>query len=506
MSQDSQTVGKVFLVGAGPGDPGLITLRGVACLQQAEVILYDYLVNPQILDHASPTAQRICLGQHGQTRIWEQSEINEKLVELAEQGKIVVRLKGGDPAVFARGAEEVEALGQCKIPFEIVPGITVALASSSYTGVPVTHRECSSAVALVTGHEDAGKSQSSLDYEALAKFPGTLAIYMGVTSAERWTTALLEGGKPAETPVLIVRRCSFPDQETFSCRLDQVAEQLSRDSGIRPPVVVIIGAVTDLPRTVSWFEERPLFGKRVMVTRPSSSTDSLGRELAARGAQVICQPAIEICPPENWEAVDAVLQDLARFDWLVFSSGNGVRSFLDRLLETGRDMRALGGLRIAAIGPGTVEVLGQYRLAVDLQPQSYRAEALADALVAEDPSGRFLLARANRGREVLCERLEAAGATVEQLVVYQSVDVSVAEDQVMEQLAAGRVDWITVTSSAIARSLVSLLGDQLEGVQLASISPLTSTTLRELGLSPAVEAEQYTMAGVVAAIVRAESA
>ncbi|HIA18009.1 MAG TPA: uroporphyrinogen-III synthase [Planctomycetaceae bacterium] len=271
-------------------------------------------------------------------------------------------------------------------------------------------------------------------------------------------------------------------------------------------MIVIIGAVADLPRTLSWFEKRPLFGRQVMVTRPISQASSLIKELTSCGAHVICQPAIEICPPQNWEAVDAALQDLARFDWLVFSSSNGVRFLLDRLLETGSDMRALGGLRIAAIGPGTAEALQQYRLAVDLQPDQYRAEALADALVAEAPNRCFLLPRASRGREVLAERLTAAGATVEQLLVYQSLDVSVAEDQVSEQLAAGRVDWITVTSSAIARSLASLFGDQLKESRLVSISPVTSATLRELGLSPAVEAEDYTMAGIVAAIVQAESA
>ncbi len=506
MSQQSQTVGKVFLVGAGPGDPGLITLRGIECLQQADAVLYDYLVNPQILAHASPTAQCTCLGQHGRTRIWQQSEINEEIVSLARQGKTVVRLKGGDPAVFARGAEEVQALVDQDIPFELVPGITAALAAASYTEVAVTHRELSSAVALVTGQEHAEKEQSSLDYEALARFPGTLVIYMGVTSADRWTSSLLAAGKPAETPVAIVRRCSLPNQETVHCRLDEVAQRLSRDQGIRPPVVVIIGVVADLPETVSWFEKRPLFGRRIMVTRPASQAKSLIKQLTVLGAAVTCQPAIEICPPQDWQAVDATLQDLTRFDWLVFSSSNGVRALLDRLLETGHDMRSLAGMRLAAIGPGTAEALGQYHLRVDLQPSEYRAEALAEALAPEASGRSFLLARASRGREVLAERLQEAGASVEQLVVYQSRDVTTVEADVREQLATGKVDWVTVTSSAIARSLAALFGDQLAGSRLASISPITSQTLRDQGLSPAVEAEQYTMPGLVAAILQAESA
>ena len=506
MSQQSQTVGKVFLVGAGPGDPGLITLRAVECLQQADAVLYDYLVNPEILAHVSPAAQCTCLGQHGQTRIWQQEEINEEIVALARQGKTVVRLKGGDPAVFARGAEEVQALVAQDIPFELVPGITAALAAASYTEVAVTHRELSSAVALVTGQEHADKEQSSLDYEALARFPGTLVIYMGVTSADRWTSSLLAAGKPAETPVAIVRRCSLPNQETVHCRLDEVAQKLSRDQGIRPPVVVIIGVVADLPETVSWFEKRPLFGRRIMVTRPALQAKSLVKQLTTLGATVTCQPAIEICPPQDWQAVDDTLQDLGKFDWLVFSSSNGVRALLDRLLETGYDMRALGGMRLAAIGPGTAEALAQYHLKVDLQPSEYRAEALVEALVPEASGRSFLLARASRGREVLAEGLQEAGASVEQLVVYQSRDITAVEADVSEQLANGKVDWVTVTSSAIARSLTALFGNQLAGSRLASISPITSQTLREQGLSPAVEAEQYTMQGLVAAIVQAESA
>jgi uroporphyrinogen III methyltransferase/synthase len=505
MSQQSQTVGKVFLVGAGPGDPGLITLRGIECLQQADAVLYDYLVNPEILRHANPVAQCTCLGQHGRTRIWQQNEINEEMVRLAHQGKKVVRLKGGDPAVFARGAEEVGALLKAEIAFELVPGITTALAAASYTEVPVTHREISSAVALITGQEHADKEQSSLDYEALARFPGTLVIYMGVTSVDRWSSALLEAGKPGDTPVALVRRCSLPNQETVHCRLDEVAQYLSRDEGMRPPVVVIIGVVAALPETVSWFEKRPLFGRRIMVTRAATQAQSLVKQLADLGAMVICQPAIEICPPQDWSEVDNILQDMGRFDWLVFSSSNGVRFLLDRLLETGYDMRVLGGVRLAAIGPGTAETLRQYHLTVDLQPSEYRAEALAEALAPQASGRSVLLARASRGREVLAEQLQQAGATVEQVVVYQSQDVTVPAANVSDQLAAGKIDWVTVTSSAIARSCAGLFGDQLAACRLASISPITSQTLKEQGLAPSVEAEQYTMQGLVAAIVQAES-
>ncbi|MGE0756299.1 MAG: uroporphyrinogen-III C-methyltransferase [Pirellulaceae bacterium] len=499
----NRNLGKVFLVGAGPGDPDLLTLRGAECLRQADVVLYDYLVNPQALRHTRSAAECICLGQHGQSRLWTQEEVHQELVRRARAGQIVVRLKGGDPGVFARGGEELDALDAAQIPYEVVPGVTAALAASSYAGIPLTHREHASAVALVTGQEGPEKDES-LDYVALARFPGTLVFYMGVTTARSWSAQLLTAGKPPDTPVAIVRRGSLPDQRVSYCRLDELGEFVERRPKLRPPAVIIVGQVATPRATPSWFERRPLFGRRILVTRPDQPGDRLTALLAGLGADLLCQPAIEIAPPADWRPVDAALSRLAVFHWLVFSSANGVRYLLDRLLTGNRDLRQMGTLKLAAIGTGTAESLRDYRLRADVIPTEFRAESLATSLAGHAAGQRFLLARASRGREVLAEQLTAAGGLVEQVVVYESRDVVAPFPQVARALAVGDVQWVTVTSSAIARSLHRMFGATLSRVRLASISPITSEVLRELGYAPAVEATTYSMDGLAAAIVDAE--
>jgi uroporphyrinogen III methyltransferase/synthase len=495
-------VGKVYFVGAGPGDPGLITWRGVECLRRGDAVLYDYLVNPRILMHVRPDAELICLGRHGRDRIMPQAEINDHMIELARQGRTVVRLKGGDPTIFGRLAEELDALAAGGIPFEIVPGITAALAAGSYAGLCITQRDEASAVALVTGHEQEEKLGSGLDFDALARFPGTLVFYMGVTTARQWTSALIAAGKPADTPAAIVHRCTWPDQSVITTTLGRVVDEIAA-AQMRPPAIVVVGEITSPAAIHDWFSKRPLVGKRVLITRPIDQTGSLERRLAELGAMCLWQPAIEIGPPADWGPVDAALGRLEEFHWLVFSSANGVRYLLDRLLACGADLRRLGEIQLAAIGPGTAEELARYHLKADLVPDEFRAESLAAALVPDARGQRFLLARASRGREVLAEELLAAGGIVEQVVVYSSRDVEPADPEVSAALAAGRIDWITVTSSAIARSLANLFGDDLHKSKLASISPITSATLRELGHEPAAEAREYTMEGVVEALVKA---
>lgn len=494
--------GKVYLVGAGPGDPGLITLRGVACLRQADLVLYDGLVNPRLLEHVGTTAEVVCLGRHGQGRIMPQEEVTARLVQAAQAGRKVVRLKGGDPGVFARAAEEAAALEAAGVPYEVVPGVTAALAVAGCTGIPLTHREWSSAVALVTGHEDDDKTEPALDYRALAAFPGTLVFYMGVTTARRWTADLIAGGKGADSPAAIVRRCSWPDQLTISCTLGTVADVLE-ERKLRPPVVIVVGDVVRAAPVTNWFTSRRLFGARVLVTRPAGQTAALREPLEELGAEVIEQPAIEIADPDDWGPVDAALARLDQFDWLVFSSANGVRATLDRLCSDERDLRGLGRIRLAAIGPGTAEELSRYHLHPDILPEEFRAESLAESLAAQAAGRRFLLARASRGREILAEQLRAAGGRVEQIVVYGSRDVPAAAPEVTARLVRGGIDWVTVTSSAIARSLARLFGEDLRKAKLVSISPITSATLRECGYEPAAEAVEYTMPGVVQAILRA---
>lgn len=496
-------LGTVYLVGAGPGDPGLITLRGVECLHRADVVLYDYLVNARILQHARRGAELVCLGRHGHGRILSQDEINARAISHARAGKNVVRLKSGDPTIFARAAEEIAALGAARVPFEIVPGITAAMATASYAGIPLTDRDTASAIALVTGQEGDDKQGAPLDMAALAQFPGTLVIYMGVTTAPQWSAALIAAGKSPATSVALVRRCSWPDQLTLRCTLENVAQVLVEQK-IRPPVVAIVGDVAAAEPAVSWFASRPLFGRTVLITRASDQIEPLRERFEELGARTLVQPAIEIAEPADWRPVDEALTRIEQFDWLVFSSANGVRSCMDRLLLSG-DVRRLRNTKLAAIGPATAAELRRYCLHADVEPEEYRAESLVATLAPHARGKRFLLARASRGREVLRDELIAAGAEVEQVVVYRSTDVSEADPEVLAELEAGRVDWVTATSSAIARSMAALLGDRLRRTRIASISPLTSETLREAGFEPATEAAVYTTEGVIEAILLAET-
>lgn len=501
MSTDSQSTGSVYLVGAGPGDPGLITLRGVQCIAIADVILYDYLVNPHILRHAHKDAELLCLGKHGKTRVWSQDEINQTMVDLAIQGKSVVRLKGGDPSVFAHGAEEATVLAEADISFEIVPGITAALAAAGYAGTALTHRDLASAVALITGHENPEKQDSLLDYEALARFPGTLVFYMGVTTSEQWVTKLIANGRPANTPAMVIRRISCHDQQTIRCTLEEVPVRLAGPPAIRPPVLTIIGDVAQAPQMLAWFESRPLFGQTILVTRSESQSKDLIDQFEQLGAQVLSQPAIEICEPDSWADVDSAISNIGTYDWLVFSSSNGVRHFFKRLSELGLDTRSLAGNKVAAIGQGTARTLGEFNITADLIPVEYRAESLVESLKPHAEQGEsFLLLRANRGREVLSEGLVSAGGAVDQVVVYNSNDTQSLLPEIEQKLASGEVTLVTVTSSAIARSVMNLLGPHAGNVQFASISPITSETLRGLGKSPEIEASEYTMDGLVRAI------
>ncbi|MDD4270755.1 MAG: uroporphyrinogen-III C-methyltransferase [Pirellulales bacterium] len=499
--EPSQT-GHVYLVGAGPGDPGLLTLRGMECLARAELVLYDYLVNPAVLAHARESAELVCLGHHRQCRRMDQGEVNRRMIQAAAEGRIVVRLKGGDPGVFGHAGEETAALRAAGISYEIVPGVTAVLAAAGCAEIPITHGEHSSSVALVTGQERRAKASPALDYGALAMFPGTLVFYMGIRSAAPWSEALIRRGKPEQTPVAIVRRCSLPDQLVVRCTLGTVADVI-REQKLRPPAVIIVGPVAAIAPDESWFSARPLFGRTVLVTRPRRQAASLCNRFAELGARVLVQPMIEIAPPPDWAAVDDALDRLEDFDWLVFSSANGVRCLLQRVCAT-RDLRRLGSIRLAAIGPGTSDELAAWRLRADLVPGQYRAEALAEALADQASGKRFLLARASRGREVLAERLEQAGGRVEQVVVYSSNDVARLDPEVKRAAEEGRIDWITLTSSAIARSAVRWMGRRLGGAKPVTISPITSSALRDMGGEPAAEATEYTIEGVVRAVLLAE--
>ena len=390
MTQSAAKIaGRVYLVGAGPGDPGLITWRGVECLRRADLVLYDYLVNPRILVHARPAAELLCLGRHGRDRIMPQEDVNRRLIEAARAGKTVVRLKGGDPAVFGRLAQEIGALAAAGVSFEVVPGITAALAAGSYAGIMLTHRDEASAVALVTGHEQPDKAESGLDFAALAAFPGTLVFYMGVTTARHWGGELLAAGKPADTPAAVVRHSSWPSQQVIPTTLARVADEMDA-AHLRPPVIVVVGQVAAAAAAYNWFAKRPLFGRRVLVTRPLDQAETLCSRLSELGAECLVQPAIQIGPPADWQPVDAALAGWIEYDWPVFSSANGVKFLLDRLHVIGGDLRRLGKIRLAAMGPGTAEELTRCHLRADAQPEQYRAEELAAASCSAKPAASVI--------------------------------------------------------------------------------------------------------------------
>ena len=496
--------GAVYLIGAGPGDPGLLTVRGAELLAQADVVLYDGLSNPDLLQHA-PQAEQICVGKHGKSRIWRQNEIIQEILSHAKAGKIVVRLKGGDPAIFARTAEEVEAVKAAGLPLEIVPGITAALAAGSFAGIPITHRGIASAVALVTGHEEPSKSESALDWEALARFPGTLVIYMGVTTAESWTQALLKAGKAADTPAALVRRCSLPDQQTIHCRLDEITAHLSPASRFRPPVIVILGAVTQLAETMNWIQDRPLLGQTILVTRPEGQAEALAKPLRELGARVLQQPAIAIEPPRDWQPVDSAIAKLSEYDLLIFCSHNGVNSFLNRIEQRGGDMRSLAGLEIGCIGKKTAAALHPFHLRCDLLPDSFHSEAMAKHIGPSANEKRIMVIRASRGSDELATQLKILGGKVTQVIAYQHSDVAECSPSIRAAVLKGDVDWVTVTSSATAESLHHMFAGSMNKMKIASLSPVTSKKISELGYSIEAEANPYTIEALVEALVDAET-
>jgi uroporphyrinogen III methyltransferase / synthase len=501
----STVIHPVGLVGAGPGNPGLLTLRAVELLAQADLVLYDRLVPVRLLDHVPISARRICVDSLHGTHPERWPEIYEIMIEAARQGRRVVRLKGGDPFVFGRGGEEAEALRQAGIPYEVVPGVTAALGAGAFAGVPLTHRRHVSAVAFVTGHEKPDKTDSFLDWAGLARFPGTLVVYMGMARLAHIVEMLIANGKPAQTPAAAVQWATTGRQRTVTAPLTELPAAVQQ-AGLKAPSLVIIGSVVSLRAELAWFEARALLGKRILVTRPRHQASEMIARLEELGAVVSLQPAVEIREPDDWSPVDRALGNLSAYQWLVFSSANGVDALIRRLRSLSRDLRALGSLQLAVIGPATAEALRRYHLEPDLIPTVYDSEGLAAALKERVAGQRVLLARADRGREILREQL-ADVAEVEQIAVYSQVEAIEPDSEVLDSLRRGEIDYVTLTSSNIARSFVRALDEESSRlirsgtVQLASISPVTSATIRELGLPVAAEAREFTAEGVVQALL-----
>lgn len=496
--------GVVYLVGAGPGDPGLLTLRGLECLQLADLILYDGLANPQLLEFSKATAERTSRVGGPGSRHLDQSEINHRLIAAAREGKTVVRLKGGDPFIFGRGSEEAVALSEAGIPFEVVPGITAATGAAVYSGISLTHRDHASAVALITGHEDPSKPESALPYEQLGQFPGTLVFYMGLHRIEQIVRSLMEAGRSPSESAAVICQATTPRQQVVTGTLATIAA-VSQAAKLKPPSLLIVGDCVRLREQASWVEKRPLHGLRIGITRPAGQAEETLRRLRQLGAEPLLMPTIAIEPITDWTTVDSTIDQLNTFDWAVFTSVNGVDGWMNRLWERGFDGRQFGHCQLAAIGTVTAERLARWHLRADLVPDEFRAEALADALRDGIAGRKVLWVKASRGRDVLPQALRAAGADLTELPVYQNVDVHEFTPQVQELLRAGELDWICLSTPSGARSLARLLPDEARSrlghsIHIAAISPVTAAAASEVGLPVNVTAREATWDGLFDAI------
>jgi uroporphyrinogen III methyltransferase / synthase len=498
-NQKSGNLGKVYLVGAGPGDPALVTLRAIECLGQCDAVLYDYLANERILHWANPAATKICLGKHGVGKIWTQDQINQKLLSLASENKTIVRLKGGDPLIFGRSGEEIDALIHAQVPFEIVPGVTASVAAAAYCGLPLTHRQSASSLVLVTASRKDGDHECC-DYKALANFPGTIAVYMGTTTVEYWANELMRFGKSPDTPVLIVRNATLPNQKVLSCQLGQVVQTVIGPPRLRPPAIFLVGEVVNHLPAQNWFMNKPLFGQTIMLTRAEHQNDEARNTLEAKGAQVLSHPMIQITASGENQVLK-ICNSLHRYGWIVFTSRNGVTNFFEQLFQLGKDARVFGNVRIAAIGKSTSRQLEHYYLNADLVPAEFRSEALVEQLQARiNPDQRVLIVQGSRSRGVLPSGLKEAGINFDSLIVYRSDDVQTADAEIYSKIAEGEIDWVTVSSPAIARNFARLFGDVVDKIKIASLSPVTSQAIIESGLVPTVEADPYTFDGLIDAI------
>lgn len=509
MNKQSQSKnGICFLIGAGPGDPGLLTMRGAELLRQAEVVIYDYLCNPILLQQASVTSEKIYVGKSAGKHTLSQDEINALLVKFTQAGKLVVRLKGGDPFLFGRGGEEAEALAAANLKFEIVPGVTSAIGGLAYAGIPVTHRANNAMLTIFTGHEDPTKKESTIDYHTLAITPGTKVMLMGVERLEKICEEFLNAGMNTETPVALVRWASTPRQETLTGTLATIAKK-AQEKNFQPPAVAVFGEVVSLREKINWFETKPLFGKKIAVTRTREKASELVKTLRNLGADAYELPTICIQPVAEKKDREAFVEALAQahhYDWIVFTSPNGVTHFFEAFYKLHRDARELGNVKIAAIGPGTAQKIEEYRFGVDLIPPKFVAESLLKEFKKLGVENlKVLLPRASGAREVLAVELENLGAIVDDVPVYQTIGVTDDAAGGWKRFVEEGADLVTFTSGSTAQHFKNYLEKNSVTSQatatLASIGPVTSSVMKELGMSIGLEAPQHDIPGLVAAIV-----
>jgi uroporphyrinogen III methyltransferase/synthase len=491
--------GVVYLVGAGPGDPGLMTARSLELIARAETIFYDRLIPPGALSGAREGAELVYVGKQPGVPSVPQEEIGERMIEAARAGRSVVRLKGGDPFVFGRGGEEGEALREAGIEFEVVPGVTAGVAATAYAGIPVTHRDDASAVAFVTGHEDPTKEESAIDWEALARFPGTLVFYMGVKRLDQNAKSLIEAGRDANEPAAAIERGTWPGQRTVEATLGTLAEAVEREQ-VKAPALIVVGEVARRREQLAWLERRPLHGRRVVVTRARAQASGLAATLRDLGADVVELPAIRIEPRIDNDEVRKVAGALGVYELICLTSPNGVRLLFEAMENAGVDARALAGVTVAAIGPGTARALAERGVLADVVPERFVAEGLIEALEDKEVTGaRVLVARAAEARDVLPDALRERGAEVDVVALYETVREDPDESEIE---AAQGADYVTFTSSSTVTNLVTALGDRFpRDARIVSIGPITSESARTAGLEVHVEAERHDVDGLLTALL-----
>ncbi|MCL5265913.1 MAG: uroporphyrinogen-III C-methyltransferase [Chloroflexi bacterium] len=501
--------GKVYLVGAGPGDPGLISIKGLRCVEEADVVVYDRLIDRQLLDAARPDAEMIYVGKAASQHTLPQDDINALLVARARDGKVVTRLKGGDPFVFGRGGEEAEVLVAAGVPFEVVPGVTSAIAVPAYAGIPLTHRDYASTVAIITGREDPTKAQSGIAWEKISTGAGTLVFLMGMKNLPHIVEELLANGRAPDTPIALISWGTGPLQRTLVSTLADVIDQV-REVGFHPPAVIVVGDVVSLREKLRWFDNRPLFGKRVLVTRAREQAGALSRLLEEKGAVAVEVPTVRIEPPTDADPFERAIAQLESYDWVIFTSANGVNAFMNKLGELDQDVRALKGARLCAIGPATAAELKRYRLRIDFVPDEFVAEAVIEGLRKLGVGGkRILLPRAEVAREVLPVQLREAGAAVDEVAAYRTTPAQSHSEQAVRRFLDREIDIVTFTSSSTVRNLVAILEANgrnrasrlLDATVNACIGPITAQTAEELGIRVDVVAREYTIKGLVDAVV-----
>jgi uroporphyrinogen III methyltransferase / synthase len=501
----TQSIGKVYLVGAGPGDPGLITVKGLDCVKKADVVIYDYLANERLLDHRRPDAELVYVGKQGGRHTLPQEEINQLIIRKAREGKIVARLKGGDPFIFGRGGEEAEDLVDNGIPFEVVPGVTAATAVPTYAGIPLTHREHTASVAFVTGHEDPTKEESKVHWDRIATGIGTLVFFMGMKNLKSIVDNLTSHGRNPDTPIALIQWGTRTDQRVVTGTLRDILPKV-KEAKLGPPAIIVVGEVVKLRQKLNWYESKPLFGKRIVVTRSREQASVFAEMLIDRGATTVELPTIDVVPPANWEELDAAIHSVETYAWVIFTSANAVKYFMERLRRLGKDVRMLKGVNLCTVGTKTAEALESFGLRADLIPAEFKAEGVLAALGAMNVKGvKILIPRARVARDIIPDTLRELGADVTIATAYENRKPEADVDRTKKLFMENKIAAITFTSSSTVHNFVEMLGQKeykalINGVTVACIGPVTAKTAVEYGMTVDVMPQEYTIPAFVDAL------